>query len=49
MKIGLLFYWNNVRSGKVSLPIVPVCFFKNLSGEDFLSPLRCPKVLVLPN
>ena len=30
------------------MPIVPVFFFKNLSGEGFLSPLRCPKVLVLP-
>jgi len=28
--------------------MVPVAFFRNLSGEGFLSPLRCPKVLVAP-
>jgi hypothetical protein len=35
--------------GRVSLPMVPVFFFRKLSGDGFLSPFKCPKVLVYPN
>jgi hypothetical protein len=34
--------------GRVSLPIVPVFFFRKLLGRGFLSPFRCPKVLPSP-
>lgn len=35
-----------IPGGSVSLPMVPVFFFKKLLGCGFLSPIRWPKVLV---
>lgn len=37
-----------IPGGRVSFPIVPVCFFIKLFGEGFLSPFTCPKVLDSP-
>ena len=38
-----------LRGGRVSLPIVPVCFLRNVSGAGLRSPLTCPSVFVSPN
>jgi hypothetical protein len=37
-----------VPGGRVSLPMVPVCFFRKPSGAGLRSPLRWPRVLVSP-
>lgn len=37
-----------IPGGKVSLPIVPVCFFKKDSGSGLRSPFTCPSVFVSP-
>ena len=42
------FFRGELPGGRVSLPMVPVCFFMNPSGTGFRSPLTWPKVLVSP-
>ena len=42
------FVRGELPGGRVSLPMVPVCFFIKLSGTGFRSPLTWPKVLVSP-
>ena len=38
-----------IRGGRVSLPMVPVCFLRKVSGAGLRSPFTCPGVLVSPN
>ena len=42
------FVRGELPGGRVSLPMVPVCFFIKPSGTGFRSPLTWPKVLVSP-
>ena len=41
-------YEKFLTGGRVSFPIVPVCFFRYWSGIGFRSPFKCPNVFVFP-